>query len=156
MARFNSRLTTVQFSDTDGGAEVITVGPGEGDFSIGESNADNKERTRLLDRGVFDGFITTDDMEQDFSITIAVKREALTHPSSDRIWDFIHKTGAYAGGSSTSGDIWAWKTIVTMTDGTTTAKFTLPVCQGSISFSEGKDFHTFSISGTNNGTVAVE
>ena len=154
MARYNARLTTVKFQDADASNE-ITVGPGEGDFSIGATVSGNKERVRLLNRGAFDGFIETDDLEQDFSITIAVERQSLTDGTAARIYDFVHKSGSFASATSTSSDIWAWKILVTMTDGTTTSTMTLPVCQGSISFSEGKDFHTFSISGTNNGAVAV-
>ena len=154
MARFNARQTTVVFQDS-AASNTITVGPGEGDFSIGATVSGNKERVRLLDRGAFDGFIETDDLEQEFSITIAVSKETLTHATAARIYDFVHKSGSFASANSTSADIWAWKILVTMTDGTTTATLTLPVCQGTISFSEGKEFHTFSISGTNNGAIAV-
>ena len=63
MARFTSRLTTVKFLDGGSPADEIVVGPGPGDLSIGETNADNAERIRVLDRGTFDGFVLGDDLE---------------------------------------------------------------------------------------------
>jgi len=154
MARFTSRLTTVKFLDGGSPAEEIVVGPGPGDLSIGETNADNAERIRVLDRGTFDGFVVGDDLEQDVSITIEVENQTLTD-SADRIRDFVMKTGAFSGATSVNSTVWAFRVQVTMTDGTNTATITLPVVQGGVDFSEAKEGSTMSFSGTNNGTIAV-
>lgn len=154
MARFTSRLTTVKFLDGGSPADEIVVGPGPGDLSIGETNADNAERIRVLDRGTFDGFVVGDDLEQDVSITIEVENQTLTD-SADRIRDFVMKTGAFASATSVDSTIWAFRVQVTMTDGTNTATITLPVVQGGVDFSEAKEGSTMSFSGTNNGTIAV-
>lgn len=154
MARFTSRLTTVKFLDGGSPAEEIVVGPGPGDLSIGETNADNAERIRVLDRGQYDGFVVGDDLEQDVSITIEVENQTLTD-SADRIRDFVMKTGAFASATSVDSTIWAFRVQVTMTDGTNTATITLPVVQGGVDFSEAKEGSTMSFSGTNNGTIAV-
>jgi hypothetical protein len=154
MARYTSRMTTVTFRDSGAGSS-ITVGPGPGDLSIGEVNADNAERIRVLDRGTFDGFVVGDDLEQDVSITIGVENQSLTEASLARIRDFVMKTGSFAAAVSVDSLIWAFEAVVTMNDGTTTATMILPRVQGSISFSEAKEGHTFSFSGTNNGTITV-
>jgi hypothetical protein len=154
MGRYNARTTTITFQDTDG-SDTITVGPGEGDFTISEVNQSNTEITRVLNRGVFDGFVKGDDLEQSWSITVQIKTENLTDATHARIWDFVNKSGSFASANAVSPDAWSWKAIVTMDDGTTTATITLPVCQGSLAFSEGKEFHTFSLSGTNNGKPTV-
>ena len=152
MARFTSRLTTVKFKD--GASDEIVVGPGPGDLSIGETNADNAERVRVMDRGTFDGFVLGDSLEQDVSITIEIKNQTLTD-SSGRIRDFIMKTGAFAAATSTDPTVWAFKLEVTMTDGTNTAVITLPVVQGGVDFTEAKEGSTMSFSGTNNGAIVV-
>ena len=154
MARFTSRLTTVKFKDGASPADEIVVGPGPGDLSIGETNADNAERIRVLDRGTFDGFVVGDDLEQDVSITIEVENQTLTD-SAARIRDFVMKTGAFASSTSVNSTVWAFIVEVTMTDGTNTAVITLPVVQGGVDFSEAKEGSTMSFSGTNNGTIAI-
>ena len=154
MARYTSRQTTVVFSDTDG-SDTMTIGPGEGDFTIGDTNKENAEHIRVLNRGVFDGFVLGDDLVQDWSITVQVENAALTSGGTGKVWDFVMKTGSFASANSTAGLIWGWKTIVTMNDTATTAIITLPVTEGNISFSEGKETSTFSISGTNNGAFAI-
>ncbi len=155
MARFTSRLTTVKFLDGGSPAEEIVVGPGPGDLSIGETNADNAERIRVLDRGTFDGFVVGDDLEQDVSLTIEIENQTLTDGAADRIRDFVMKTGAFASATSVNSTVWAFRVQVTMTDGTNTAIITLPVVQGGVDFSEAKEGSTMSFSGTNNGTIAI-
>ena len=155
MARFTSRLTTVKFLDGGTPAEEIVVGPGPGDLSIGETNADNAERIRVLDRGTFDGFVVGDDLEQDVSLTIEIENQTLTDGAADRIRDFVMKTGAFASATSVNSTVWAFRVQVTMTDGTNTAGITLPVVQGGVDFSEAKEGSTMSFSGTNNGTIAI-
>ena len=155
MARFTSRLTTVKFLDGGSPAEEIVVGPGPGDLSIGETNADNAERIRVLDRGTFDGFVVGDDLEQDVSLTIEIENQTLTDGAADRIRDFVMKTGAFASATSVNSTVWAFRVQVTMTDGTNTAVITLPVVQGGDDFSEAKEGSTMSFSGTNNGTIAI-
>ena len=82
--------------------------------------------------------------------------QSITDAVQLRVYDFIQKTGSFASRASTSSDIAsAWRNVVTMTDGTTTATFTLPVCTGGFDFSEGAEGHTFSISFQNNGTIVV-
>jgi len=153
MARFTSRLTTVKF--IDGAADEIVAGPGPGDLSIGETNAENAERIRVLDRGSFDGFVLGDSLEQDVSISLEVKNESLTEAAADRLRDFVMTTGHFAGTTSVNSTIGAFKIVVTMTDGTNTATITLPVVQGGVDFTEGKEGSTMSFSGTNNGTIVV-
>jgi len=88
-SRYTSRLITVKFQDADSPVNEIVAGPGPGDLTIGDTNSENAERIRVLDRGTFDGYVLGDDLEQEVSITLGVKNEALTDGSSARIRDFI-------------------------------------------------------------------
>jgi hypothetical protein len=156
MARYTSRLITVKFQDNASPTpDEIVVGPGPGDLTIGETNAENAEHIRVLDRGQFDGFVVGDDLEQEISITIGVKNEALTDGVNDRIRDWIMKSGAFASAVSVDGTVWAYKMIVTLDDGTTSTTLTLPKVRGSANFAEAKEGATMSFSGTNNGTIVA-
>ena len=98
MARWTSRLTTVRFEDSLGAG--LTIGPGAGDLSTGEENAENAEHIRKLDRGVFDGFVIGDDLEQDVSITVELENASLTDATADRVKDFVMKRNKYSGATS--------------------------------------------------------
>ena len=154
-SRYTSRLITVKFQDGDSPVNEIVAGPGPGDLTIGDTNAENAERIRVLDRGTFDGYVLGDDLEQEVSITLGVKNEALTDGSSARIRDFIMKTGSFASNVSTDPTIYAIKVLVTLDDGTTSTTMTLPVVQGSVNFTEAKEGATMVFSGTNNGAIVV-
>ena len=154
MARYTSRLTTVTFRDSGAGSTIV-AGPGPGDLSIGETNAENAERLRVLDRGTFDGLILGDDLEQDVSLTLELQNESQTEAGAARIRDFIMKTGSFSSATSVDSSVWAFELLVTMNDGTTTATILLPRVQGSVNFSEGKEGHTMTFSGTSNGAITV-
>ncbi len=151
MARWTSRLTTVRFEDANGLG--LSAGPGPGDLSSGGENAENAEHIRKLDRGKFSCFVLGDDLEQEMSISVELVNISLTHPTTERWMDFIKRKGAFAAAVSTNATVWAWKAIVTMTDGVTTTTKTYPVVQGLGSFAEAKEGSTFSFAGANNGIV---
>ena len=156
-SRYTSRQTSVVFEDATGTPLTVTIGPGAGDLSIGEYNAENAEHITKLNRGVFDGFVLGDDLTQDCSLTIELINQSITDASNDRVWDVINKTGSFAAGVTVdpSGAIWAWKCTVTMTDSTTTSTVVLPVCEGGVSVSEGKEGNSLSISFRNHGAITV-
>ena len=159
MARFNSRKVTVRMEGAAGNG--MTIGPGPGDFNHGEVNAGNTEKSRVLDRGKFECHVEGDDLEQEFSITVGQKAESATSTTLARVMDFIERTGVFTETTglldtqsvSANPDIWAWKTIVTMVLGATTATFTLPHCIGDRAFAEAMEGNTIAISGTNNGQI---
>lgn len=155
MSRFNSRRTVVRFEDLAGLG--MTVGPGPGDFSHGALNAENTEKVRVLDRGAYDGHVETDDLEQEWSLTVQLRNEAQTHATNARLQDFLRRTGIFAAAQTVNPnpDIWAFKVIVTMTTGGVTATRTLPNCLGMHAFSEAMEGHALAISGTNNGAIVV-
>lgn len=155
MARWTSRLISIKFLDGGSPADEITVGPGPGDVAIGETNAENTERIRVLNRGQFDGFVQGDDLEQDVSITIELENQTFTDASNDRIRDWVMKTGSFNAATSVDPTVWAFRMQITATDGTNTATMTLPYVQGSVDFKEGKEAATMTFSGTNNGAIAV-
>lgn len=159
MARFASRTTTVRFEGSGGSG--MTIGPGPGDFTFGTTNKENTEKVRILDRGSYECHIETDDLEQEWSITVGLKNETLTSATLARVTDFIEQAGIFTettGSSatttvSTNTTIWAWKTIVTMVLGSATATWTLPLCFGGYAFSEATEGHTIAVAGTNNGKI---
>jgi hypothetical protein len=152
MGRWTSKRTSVQFQDAVG--ETIDVGPGPGDLTMDNIAYDNAEWIRKLDRGTHDGFVEGDDLIQACAITIELENVALTHATQKRILDWIRKTGSFAAGAanevtSVSSDTWAWKTVITFTDGVTTSTCTLPECTGSGALAEAKEGSTLAISFSN-------
>jgi hypothetical protein len=145
-SRYTRRLTSVRFEDAAGLG--MTVGPGEGNFSMGQANYENAEHVKVFDRDQHDGFVLGQDEVQEFSITVQLKNQTLTSSVTARILDFIHKRGLFANASSMDSTIWAWKTIVTMTDSAgTVATRTLSLCEGGEAFAEGSPSNTIAISG---------
>ena len=151
MARWTSRLTSVRCEDAVGLG--ITFGPGPGDLSIGEENAENAEHIKKLDRGKHDGFVLGDDMVQDLSMTIELRNETLTEAALARYTDFIKRQGSFAAAQSVDPTIWAFKLIAKFDDGVTVATKTCPIVEGGAAFTEAKEGHTFSFAGRNHGPV---
>lgn len=144
MARYTRRLTSVRFEDAAGVG--LTLSPTDGDLNMGEQNKEFAEHQPVMDRDQHDGFTLGADQVQECSITIQMKNEALTHVSNARILDFIHQRGSFSGTTSLDATIWAWKTIVTYDDGTTSTTRTLPKCEGGESMTEGQPSNTIAIS----------
>lgn len=157
MSRFNSRKTTVRFEDAAGLG--LTVGPGPGDFQHGATNRENTEKVRVLDRGVYDGHIETDDLEQEWSINVQLRNESQTHAVNQRLQDFLMRRAgtpfAAAVTTNPNSDVWAFKVIITMVTGGVTATRTLPNCIAAHAFAEAMEGHTLAITGTNNGVITV-
>lgn len=159
MARFSSRTTSVRQEGLNGNG--MTIGPGPGDFTFGQTNRENTEKLRVMDRAQFDCHINGEDLEQEWSITVGLRNQSLASAVSDRVTDFYEQDGVFDPTTGTSPtqtisgnpDIWAWKTIVTMVLGGTTATWTLPHCVGGYNFSEAVEGSTIAVSGTNNGKI---
>lgn len=149
--RYNSQNTVVTFEDSIGTS--LTIGPGEGNFTLGEMNAENKDIVQKFDRGTHDGWVCTVDKTQAWSITVEQRNEAQTSAVAARIKDWLRKANFYSGLQSVATGspltIWAFKVIVTMDDGTTTSTTTLPECPALFTFAEGVEGHTIAISGLN-------
>lgn len=159
MARFSSRSTTVRM---EGFAGIgMLFGPGPGDFSHGATNSENAERLRVMDRNEFDCFVVGDDLEQEWSLTIGQRNQSQTDALLPRVLDFIQRTGTFGPAGTTpvqsidlNPDVWAFRTIVTMVLGGTTATFTLPHCVADYAFAEAKEGNSITVSGRNNGVIA--
>ena len=151
MARWTSRLTSVRFEDSLGAG--MTVGPGPGDLTVGEQNAENAEHIKKLDRGQHDGFVLGDDLVQECSITVEQPNQTITDAAAARLTDFLKRQTFFSAASSVDSTIWAWKTIATFTDGVTTATVTLPVCEGGFALAEAKEGSTLSVTFRNHGSI---
>jgi hypothetical protein len=150
-SRWTSRLTTVRFEDA--GGLGLEWGPGPGDLSIGNENAENAEHIKKLDRGKHDGFVLGDDLVQDLSITAELPNESLTHATLARLHDFIKRQGSFAAAVSVDPCIWAFKVIVTFDDGVTTTTKTCPIVEGEHAFAEAKEGSTLAVSARNHGPI---
>lgn len=159
MGRFSSRTTTLRMEGLNNNG--MTIGPGPGDFTFGNTNKENTEKIRVDDRGRYDCHIDGTDLEQEWSVTIGVQNQSLTDATAARVTDFIEQAGIFDPSTGTSAtttvspntEIWAFRTIVTMTLGAATATWTLPNCLGNYSFAEALEGSTLSVSGMNNGKI---
>ena len=147
-SRFTSKYLVITLED--GAANTITLGPGQGDLTIGDFAYDNAEVIVAKDRGVFDGLVEGDDLIQDWSITVEIKNESLTSGAAARLRDFILDQ-TLSGGALTSLDSvrWAFKVTCAFSQSGNTAGIVLPYCTATLAFSEGKETSTFSVSGKN-------
>jgi len=157
-SRYTRRLTTIRFEGANGSGLTVAASPR--DLTQGDTNAENAEHIKVMDGGQHDGFVLGDDLVQAMTITIEEKNEAQTHATAARIRDFLQHTGSFAIGganeaTSVDDTIWAWKTITTHNDGTTTSTKTYPVCEGAHSFNVLKESNTIVVSFNNHGTIAV-
>ena len=143
-SRYTARQTTVRFEDSS--AAGLLIGPGEGNFTISNIRQGNQEVVAKYNRGIHDGFVKTQDLVQDCSISIELENQSITDASNARVLDFVRKMGSFNAATSVDSTIWAWKTIITMNDGTTTSTITLPVCEGAFDLSEAAEGNTVSIS----------
>jgi hypothetical protein len=154
MARFNAKVTGLQF--VDGAGVTLDLRPTSGDFSCSNWALDgNAETLEARHRGTHDGLFEGDDVVQEWSITVEVPNESFTHATNSRPYDWIvnHRKGATAlSNVETSGSgRWAWKILMTCNDGTNSATYLLPKVSGGImQFSENAmEPHKFTISGKN-------
>ncbi len=160
MGRYSSRSTTARMEGASGVG--LLIGPGPGDFTHGETNSENAERIRVLDRTRFDCHVVGDDLEQEWSVTVSQRNESQTSALLPRVLDFQQRTGIYdpitgitpVTSLSLNPDVWAFRVIVTMILGGTTATFTLPHNVSGYSFAESKEGNSITISGVNNGVIA--
>lgn len=149
-SRYTARQTTVRFEDS--AALGLTIGPGEGNLTLSTVRNGNAEVVAKYNRGAHDGFVTTQDLVQDCSISIELENQTITDASNARVLDFMRKDGLYAAAASVDPTIWAWKTIITMNDGAVTSTITLPLCEGTFDFGEAAEGQTVSISFRNHVT----
>ncbi len=156
MARFTRRLTSLRFEDANGLG--MTMGPGEGNLSIGEQLPENAEHLEVFDSGIHDGFVLGDDTPQDVSFTLFQEAETLTSGAAARVRDFMMRTGTFSeanGSVSVDDTVWAYKAIATFTNGTSTGTMTMPKVRGAHTMQVAKEGNTFGFSGSNHGLISV-
>lgn len=149
--RFNRRYDTVRFEDANGLG--LTVGPGPGDLSMDGFSAENVDSVRVLDRGVYDGHVLTDDTEQSGSLTVTMEDATFTSAVAARVIDFLRKAGLYAAAVSTNPnlDVWSFKVILTATKGANVGVLTLPNVRATFGVAEAVEENTITINLSNNG-----
>lgn len=147
MSRYTYRLTSVRLEDAAGTG--LTLTPTDGDYTGGAENDNNREKIGVKNRGAHDGLVSGDDMEQEVSLTLQMKNEALTSAAEARVTDFIKKQNFFSGLVSVDDCEWAFKLIVTFNDGTTSTTKTYPKVTGTIATAEGNPTNTFSLAFTN-------
>ncbi len=136
-ARFTRRLASVRVEYSAGVGMTLT--PGEGNLSVGPTNASNRQRIPVYDRDAHDGFIEGQDLVQDLSITLQMRNEAVTSSVANRVFDFFKKEGNFSTATSRDATITdCFRTIVTFSDGTTTTGFVYPKCEGEVAWAEGQ------------------
>ena len=159
MPFFNSRKVQVRMEGAGGNG--MTIGPGPGDFSHDPVNKGNTEKLRIDDRGAFQSYVEGNDLSQAYSITVHQVAQSLTDVLTARVTDFIMRTGVFTETTgllatqsfSDNPEIWAWRTIVTMTLSGLSATFTLPHCIGDYAYASAMEGNSIAIAGTNDGLI---
>ena len=154
MGRQTSRKGTVRFEGAAGNG--MTFGPGPGDLNVGETDKENTNKVRAMDRGTFECHIETDDKEQDCSMTIFMDQAELGSTLVARVLDFMNQRNVFdpvTGALPTqtvdaNPDVWAWKVIWTGLNG---ASVELPNCVGGYAWTEAAEGNPVSITFRNNG-----
>lgn len=154
MSRFNNKVTAIQLED--GAGVTIDCLPTQGDWSCSNLHvSSNAEAMEARSRGVHDGFFLGDDLVQEWTMTLEVRNESLTHASSARLYDWIvnHRKGvtSLTNIETSASGAWAFKLRVTCTDGTNTQSVLLPKTTAEIRqrTENGQDATTFTLSGKN-------
>jgi hypothetical protein len=149
MARFSSRHIVVSFVDNAG--HTLVAGPGPGNFQVDGIEEANSEAIEARDRHAHDGLFYGAELTQAWSLEVELRNQVVTHAAQQRILDFVRKTGLAATYTSVDTVVWAFKGIVTMTDGGVVTVVTLPKVRAKATFAEAGVGAPakFSISGTN-------
>ena len=144
MARYTTRHGTVTFKDS-AGVFSMTVGPGPANLQMDNIEEGNKGVIRKVNRGVHDGYVYDDDLQQKCSIEVELPNAAMTHASLNRIQDVIRKTNYWSTATSVDSTVWAFQCVYTSNDGTTTSTITLGNCRASAAFAEAKEGNKITI-----------
>ena len=155
MARYNARMTSIQFADATGTPITFTLNSEQANFTGGPMSEGNRESIAKYHRGSYDGSVPGNDQQQSISLTVELKNQALTDGSAGRIMDWIQKTGTVASGVTTdSGGLeWRFKITISMNDTITTADLVYPNCRIEGTFGEAMEGNTITLSGVNDGAV---
>ena len=149
MARFSSRHIVLTMLDNAGHSMVL--GPGAGDFQVDGIEEGNSEAIEARDRHQHDGLFYGAELTQAWSASVELRNQVITSAALQRVKDFIAKTGLCATYTSVDTSVWAFKLVVTMTDGGVTTSITLPKVRAKATFAEAGVGAPakWSISGTN-------
>lgn len=151
---WNVRDVTMRLEDADGLG--MTIGPSDGVIQFSALNAENATRVRVLDRGVFDGEVITEDLEQTFGVTVRALRQVPTHSILNRVRDFIMHEGSFLNAVSVNDDgLWAFKAIFTYTANGTTYTETWPYVRAEIAASHAFPSNTMALTFTANGAPTL-
>lgn len=144
---YTPRLVSLRFEDAAGLG--MTIGPGDGQFSGGDENAENAEAVAVYDRGAFDGMNKTQDIAQECSVTVRDIAQSLTTTLANRVRDFMLKSGAFSAAQSVDASVWAFKAILTYTAPAGTFTKTYPYCRGGMAEAHGFPSNTLTLTWTN-------
>lgn len=153
MARFTAKHCTAWLVDASGTCSV-ELGPGDGALSISNLMEGNRETVTVYDHGNLDGRVYGAEVEQEFSLSIALRNQAIVHASEARALNAIYRTGLFEDAQTTDpgGQVWAPALRVRLQDETgRTDWILLPSVRVSAELGIAAEGASLSISGSNLG-----
>jgi len=164
MARYSRRHLTTTLKDS-GATNTWAIAPGPGDLVVngleeGEDTGSGwirpLEVLEAMDAGDYDGFLYGDQKLLEWTLTVELPNEAMTHAAADRFLDWALHTGSVSTYTSVDDTVWALDVDFTFDDGTTSSTLALKtnrIIPGSITVA--KEGTTVSVSGKCIGTYKI-
>lgn len=155
MARFTSKHCTAWLIDATG-TKSVELGPGPGDFTCSNLMEAGRETVTVKDHGKLDGRVYGDEVENEFSMTVELRNQSITHATEARVLNAILRSGMFEDAQTTDpgGQVWAPALKVRLLDEVGTIDwFVLPSVRVSAELGIAAEGASLSISGSNIGTI---
>lgn len=155
MARFTSKHCTAWLKGLSG-EQSVELGPGDGALSISNLMEGNRETVTVINHGRLDGRVYGDEVEQEWSLTLQLRNQAIVSATEARVLNAILKTGLFADAQTTDpgGQVWAPYLLVRLLDEVGNVEWIrLPSVRVSAELGIAAEGATLSLSGSNIGTV---
>jgi hypothetical protein len=132
----NRRNTSVTIKDGAGTPLTRTVGPGPGDFKIGDMENGGYAAVKVLDRGQYYEAVPGDDNE----IPISGSNYVDGDQTGASVIDAFLKSGDWASATTTDpgGVVWEFTLVITESYAGVTNIYTCAKCRGKASWSEAE------------------
>jgi len=155
MARYTAKHVTAWLLDKTGTKSVL-LGPGSGEFSLSNLMEAGRGTATVMDHGKLDGRVYTDEVENEWSVTVNLPNRSIVHATEARVLNAVLKTGLFEGAQTTDpgGQVWAPALRVKLEDEVGNIDWILcPSNRVSAELGIATDNSSLTLSGSNLGKV---